>query len=171
MVSHVRHPNQGSSRQREREHLGKAKSHGLEDKHFAYEVTQGNNIGPHRNGIDGANVQVVGSVASNNRRNDSPGAKESTGKGSDLVGRLGVVLRRDQLVDTVLWVVIGRGGRELRVANEATVVDAPAEVQRHIRLKRVADGDEGELLMVSQSLSRVKGGWCSTELVQHTTSI
>lgn len=90
-------------------------------------------------------MEVVSSVASNNAGDECPGAKQSAREGSQLVGSLGVILSRNQLVRLILgFEVVGLAG-ELWVANKTAVVDSSGKVQRGVRLQRIANGDDGKL--------------------------
>lgn len=145
VVADKRHPDQRSGSQAEGEELRETESHGLEDEKLTGKVAKGNNVGPVSKSVDRTNVKVVSGVASNNAGDKSPSAEESTSEGSKLVGGLGVVLSRNQLVGLVFgFEGLGLGGK-LGVADESTVVDSSGKVQGGVRLQRVADGDNGEL--------------------------
>ena len=97
--------------------------------------------------VHGADVQVVGGVASDDAGDQGPGAEEASGQRGQLVGGLGIglVLGGDELVGRVVRVVGGRLGREAGVADEAAVVDAAGEVEGRVGLHAVANGDGREL--------------------------
>jgi hypothetical protein len=128
VVTDKRHPNQRDGSQGEREVLRETKSHGLEDEELTGKMSQGDNVCPVSNGVNRTNVEVISCVASNNASNKCPGAEKSSGKGSKLIGSLGVVLSRNQLVDLILWLELVGLGRELGVANEFAVVDSSGKV-------------------------------------------
>lgn len=93
VVADLRHPDKGAGRQSKGEDLGQAEAHALEHEKLTGKVTEGHHVGPDRNVINWANVQIVRSIATNNRRDDSPGAEKSTGERSHLILCLGVVCR------------------------------------------------------------------------------
>lgn len=103
-------------------------------------------------------MQVVSSVAPHNTRNQGPGAEQPRGQGRELVGRLGVGLVGDELVNRILGVEGLGGDGELGVADEAAVVDAAGEVEGRVGLETVADGDDGELWWVLAVLFFAPGG-------------
>lgn len=92
MVTNKRHPDQGERSQSEGEDLGQTKGHALEDEELASKMSQRNHVGPVRDGVDGANVQVVGSVASHDAGDEGPGTKQPARERGHLVGGLGVIL-------------------------------------------------------------------------------
>lgn len=128
VVTDKRHPDKRDGSQSEREVLRETKSHGLENEELTGKMSQGDNVSPVSNGVNGTNVEVISCVASNNASNERPGTEKSSGKGSKLIGSLGVVLSRNQLVDLVLWLKLVGLGRELGVADEFAVVDSSGEV-------------------------------------------
>jgi hypothetical protein len=92
-------------------------------------------------------VQVIGGVEADDAGDERPGAEETTSEGRQLVGGLGIrgVCGRDELIGGVFGVVGRRGGRQLRVADEAAVVDATREMEGCVGLDAVADRDGREL--------------------------
>jgi hypothetical protein len=139
VVANQGHPNQRKGGQSERKNLRKTKGHALEDEKLGGKVTQGDEVGPVGNCIDGANVQVVGSVATNDAGNQGPSAEKAASKGSKLVGSLGVVVGGDELLSRVFRLELVGLGREFGVSDESTVVDSAGEVEGRVGLQRVAD--------------------------------
>lgn len=128
VVTDKRHPDKRDGSQSEREVLRETKSHGLENEKLTGKMSQRDNVSPVSNGVNRTNVEVISCVASNNASDERPGAEKSSGKGSKLIGSLGVVLSRNQLVDLILGLeLIGLGG-ELGVTDEFAVVDSSGEV-------------------------------------------
>jgi hypothetical protein len=128
VVADERHPDQEDGSQSEREVLRQTESHSLEDKKLAGEVSQSDNVGPVGDGINRTNVEVESRVASNDAGDDCPCTKKSACEGSQLVGGLGVVVSRDQLVRLILRLEVGGLRRKLGVADEAPVVDSSGKV-------------------------------------------
>jgi hypothetical protein len=111
-------------------------------------MSKGNNVGPVRKSVNRTDVQVVSGVASDDAGNEGPSAEQSAREGSQLVGSLGVVLilSGNQLVGLIFGFEVIGLARELCVANEAAVVDSSGKVQGGVRLQRVTNRDDGELL-------------------------
>lgn len=146
VLSDHRHPDKGAARQHKGEDLGQTQFHALKDKQLAGKVSERHDVGPDSYVVDGAEMQIVGGVATDDAGDEGPGAEQAAGEGGHLVrGVGGVGGREDELVDRVFGVKVGRGGRQLGVADEAAVVKAAGEVQRRVSLEGVAYGDDGEL--------------------------
>lgn len=73
-------------------------------------------------------MEVESRIASNDAGDDRPGTEKSAREGSQLVGGLGIVVSRDQLVCLILGLEVGGLGRELGIADEAPVVDSSGKV-------------------------------------------
>jgi hypothetical protein len=128
VITDERHPDQKDGGQSEREILRQTESHGLEDEKLAGEVPQSDNVGPVSDGINRTNVEVESRVASNDAGDDRPGTEKSARERSQLVGGLGVVVSRNQLVCLILGLEVGGLRSELGVADETPVVDSSGKV-------------------------------------------
>lgn len=128
MITDERHPDQKNGSQSEREILRQTESHGLEDEKLAGEVPKSDNVSPVSDGINRTNVEVESRIASNDAGDDRPGTEKSAREGSQLVGGLGVVVSRDQLVCLILGLEVGGFGSELGIADETPVVDSSGKV-------------------------------------------
>ena len=129
MVADARHPDQGSGGKNERENLGLAKGHTLEHQQLAQEVAQRNDVSPDSYVVNGADVEVVGRVETNDTGEESPSSKEACRKGCDLVGTVLPGRCMYELIHGIIGVEPLRRRWKLWVTNEAGVIHPPCVVQ------------------------------------------